>query len=616
MSALPARFTAWFRRTFFWLNAKTSTEQGPDYARDHALVLAVTKPKQVPRWKQLRYASRVLSLNERRVLAGSLFLTFAFLATGFALLVSGHLTSVPVLGGTYTEALIGEPQTINPIDAPANDVDADLTSLIYSGLFRMDGMEPAPDLAQSYEWSNGGKTLTVKMATDAFFHNGSPVKAEDVQFTVESIQDSARSSLLAPLFRGVKAVAIDDTTIQFNLDSPDATFLTALTVGILPSNLWQDIPAASARLANLNLKPIGSGPYLIKSFTRDNYGIIRSYTLERFEKYYGTKPHIKTLTFQFFPDRQSAEDALKSDLVDGLSFIPPDEADKFHATARWHSAALEVPQQTVAFFNLKNKTLEDPRVREALIMGTNRDEALTAFNGSAAPAKGPYPFMEMTSSTPFDLDAARKLLQDSGWVLPKNDTVRIYMRPDPKKPNPNPEATASSTKFALSITVPEEPNLIKMAEILKRQWSLLGAQVEVRPMDPRLLLKKSSTERDAQIILWNILLRPDQDLFPIWWSGQASERGLNFSGLADKEVDTLIEQTKSASTTEILSANRTALATALTKRSPALFLARPIYDYVISNRVKGVQEKIRVARPADRFQNISHWYIKTGLRWK
>ena len=610
------RARAWVRRILFWLTpaSKTSIEQIPDAARDHALVLAVTKPTNIPRWKQLRYAGRVLNQTERKILIISLGLFGIFGVCALAISAANHLVAIPAQGGTFTEAIIGEPQAINPIDAPANDADADLSSLIYSGLFRMKGMDVVPDLAKSYEWSPDGKILTVKLQPDAKFHNSELVQAEDVQFTIESIQDTARSSLLAPLFRGVKVDVVDDSTVQFTLDQPDATFMTALTVGILPSDLWQDIPASSARLASLNLKPIGSGPYVVKSFTRDNYGVIRSYTLELNERYYGLKPHIKALTFQFYPDRQSAEDALKSDLVDAVSFIPSDESEKFHSAARWHSVALEIPQQTIAFFNLKDKTLSDQKIRQALIAGVNRQDFLAPYGGLAAVADAPYPFLSASST--FDLDAARKLLEESGWVVPSNDAVRVYQKSDPKKPSPQPTSTPSSTKLTLSIMVPDEPVLLKVADVLKRQWSLLGAQVEVKPMDARLLLKKSSSERDAQVVLWNVLLRPDQDLFPIWWSGQAAQGGMNFSGLADKEIDNLIEKTGSATSTQMLEKSRADLSTAILKRSPALFLTRPFYTYVISSRVKGVNDSMRLARPGDRFQEIGQWYIKTGLRWK
>jgi len=604
-----ARIRAWFRAVFFWLapDKKSGSEQGPESDRDHALVLSVTKPTAIPTWRQFRYLGRVMRANEIKFLIGIISIGTLALLLGIILIAKDHLAIIPIVGGTYTEAVIGEPRAINPVDSPANETDADMAALIYSGLFKMNGLEPIPDLAASYEWSEDKKTLTVKLREDALFQNGERVTADDVQFTYEAIQDPARASIIAPLFRGVQIVAKDLYTIQFILDQPDVSFLKSLTVGIMPAALWQNIPAANARLANLNLKPIGSGPYQVKSFTRDQRGVIRSYTLERSELFYGIKPFIQTITFQIYPDLNPAEDALKSDLVDGLSFLTPIEMDKFTAVTRWNTAMLSAPQQTIAFFNLKDKTLENIKVREALTKAIDRNEIIASLGGHAVSAEAAYPFLNPTTSTPTDIEGARDMLDKAGWVLKDNETIRVAK--DTKD-------SATTTQLSLTILVPEQPDLIKVAETLKRQWSLIGAQIEIQSEDMPTVLRRSSRDRDTQVILWNVLYSRDQDLSPIWWSGQTGERGTNFSGLADKDIDELINKTKAATSTECLFQTQTALSNQLLQKFPAIFLARPEYGYVISTRIKGIPDNLQILKPSDRFQQVHEWYIKTGWQWK
>jgi ABC-type oligopeptide transport system substrate-binding subunit len=164
--------------------------------------------------------------------------------------------------------------------------------------------------------------------------------------------------------------------------------------------------------------------------------------------------------------------------------------------------------------------------------------------------------------------------------------------------------------------VPNQPDLIKIAEALKRQWSLLGIQINIESQDIHSVLRRSSRDRDTQIIIWNVLYSRDMDLSPIWWSGQTGDRGTNFSGLADKNIDELINKTKSAVSNEDLLQTQTALSEKILEKFPAVFLIRPKYGYVISTRVKGVPQNIQLAKPSDRFQNIHTWYIKTGWRWK
>ncbi|MDF1496708.1 MAG: ABC transporter substrate-binding protein [Patescibacteria group bacterium] len=604
-----ARIRAWFRAVFFWLSPdkKSGNEQGPETDRDHALVLSVTKPTAIPTWRQFRYLGRVMKVNEIKLLITIITVGTIALLAGIILIAKDHLTIIPIVGGTYTEAVIGEPHAINPVDAPANETDADIVALIYSGLFKMNGLEPIPDLASSYEWSEDKKTLTVKLREDALFQNGERVTADDVQFTFESIQDPARASILAPLFRGVQISAKDVHVVKFILDQPDVSFLKSLTVGIMPAALWQNIPPANARLANINLKPIGSGPYQVKSFTRDQRGVIRSYTLERSEFYYGIKPFIQTLTFQIYPDISPAEDALKSDLVDGLSFLTPIEMDKFTAVTRWNTATLNAPQQTIAFFNLKDETLKDIKIREALTKAVNKNEIVDSLGGHAEITDAAYPFLTPTTSTKTDIEGAREILDKAGWILQENQTVRV------KKGTEN---SATTTQLTINILVPDQPDLIKVAENLKRQWSLVGVQVEIQAEDMPTVMRRSSRDRDTQVVLWNVLYSRDQDLSPIWWSGQTSERGTNFSGLADKDIDELINKTKAATSTETLLQAQTTLSDKLIEKYPAIFLARPEYGYIVSTRVKGVPENLLILKPSDRFQQINEWYIKTGWRWK
>jgi ABC-type transport system substrate-binding protein len=91
---------------------------------------------------------------------------------------------VPTGGGVFTEAVEGTPKLINPLFAPANDVDRDLVALIFSGLFRLDGqLNAVPDLTESFRWLENGKTLEVRLRNDARFHDGQPVTAHDVVFT-------------------------------------------------------------------------------------------------------------------------------------------------------------------------------------------------------------------------------------------------------------------------------------------------------------------------------------------------------------------------------------------------------------------------------------------------
>ncbi len=630
-SSFVERLRGTIRRIFFWLPSKNAqTEQSTEASYDHALVLSVTTPAPVPRWRQLRYLFRVLSVSERRVFIIACVISSLSLFAAGSLIIQSRLATVPVVGGTFTEALIGQPQFINPLDATTDDdVDQDLVHLIYSGLFRFSGIKAVPDLAESYEWSADKKVLTVHLHKDARFHDGQLITAEDVRFTVESIQQPARKSALMNSFRNVVVTIVDDTTLTISIDRPDPFFLNTLTVGILPAHAWQDVSMANARLSDLNIKPIGSGPYRVKSFSRDSLGSIRSYTLERYDQYYGDKPFLKTITFQFFLAQQEALDAFKGDLVDAIAFVPRTDAPAELNSSRFRAVTLDLPEETLAFLNVKDKTLSDPNVRKALSLTVHRDDLVTAISGQGVPLNNPFPFREASSTT--DLETARQLLTSAGWILPENGNIRVWSPPVvvPSTTKKKTTATAttqtnatttiaatSSTELTLTISVPNDPDLLAIADVLKRQWSVIGARVNIESLTKAELMRQATHERKTQITLLNIYMGPSQNLFPFWSSSQTADRGLNISGFVDRPTDDALEAINVATSDEALETARTTAADRIQQAYPAIFLLRPTHHYLINSHITVKDTNLTIATPADRFTSLVNWYRNTGWRLK
>ena len=629
-SSFVERLRGTIRQIFFWLpSTDAQAEQAPEASHDHALVLSVTTPAPVPRWRQLRYLFRVLSLTERRLFLVALLIGASSLLLAGSLIVKSRLITVPVIGGTFTEALVGQPKFINPLDIVANDdVDQDLVHLVYSGLFRFSGLTAVPDLAESYTWSDDKKTLTVHLRKDARFHDGQLITPEDVRFTIESIQQPERKSTLLSTFQNVAVAIPDDSTVTFTLNRPDPFFLNTLTVGILPAHAWQNIPLANARLSDLNIKPIGSGPYRIKSFSRDTLGTIRSYTLEQYDQYYGDKPYFKTITFQFFISQQEALDAFKGDLVDAIAFIPRTNENTGLNSSRFHAVNLDLPEETLAFLNLKDATLSNASVRHALALSVRREDILAALSGQGTIVNSPLPFG--TSSSTIDLDAARQLLTDAGWVLPQNGNIRIWSPKPTPSTNKNkkttsdsdatsnlpPIATSSSTELTLTISVPSDPDLLAIADVLKRQWSVIGARVTIEALPKYELIRKATHDRKTQITLLNIYLGPNQNLFPFWSSNQAIDRGLNISGYIDRSTDDALDVINTATSDDAIQTARRAIEAKLQETNPAIFLIRPTHQYLINSPITVPDSQLTIVTPANRFAGLFTWYRSTGWRLK
>src|SRR3990167_1323194 len=219
---------------------------------------------------------RALSPSERLVLYGFSILLAASALALLAGLNSSVSVTVPAPGGELIEGQVGSARFINPI-LTISQADEDISKLVYSGLMRSlpDGI--IPDLAQSYEISEDGTTYTFTLREGATFHDGTPVTADDVLFTVAAAQNPDIKSPRRADWDGVQVSSPDARTVVFKLAHAYAPFIENAALGILPKHVWKDVPAAEFPFSPANTRPIGSGPFRIETVSTDATGSAARY---------------------------------------------------------------------------------------------------------------------------------------------------------------------------------------------------------------------------------------------------------------------------------------------------------------------------------------------------
>lgn len=561
--------------------------------------------KGLPRWSQMKYFSQTLTVREQKIVrVATAVLVLSILVLGIRL-YSSHVVALAKAGGEYTEGMVGTPQYINPVLALNNDVDLDLSHLIFQGLFRINEKgEVVPDLAAHDEVSSDGKTYVITLRQNAQWQDNEPITANDVIFTFERIQDADAQSPLLKTFRDVQFEAVNDLTVKITLPQPYAPFLSTLTVGILPQHLWADIPASNTALAEYNVKPIGSGPYMFQSLTKDRQGTIRSYHLVRFEGYQGDRPYIDALNFRFYTTQNDALAALKRHQVEGLSFVTQDaeqEVIKDDAIIQ----QLRLPQYTAVFFNQRNDLLKDKLIRQTLERAISREGIIKdALHGAGVPIYTPIlpgflGFNDTIQGLAYDPDAAKKALDNAGWSWLAGDSVR-------KK---------SSKELRFTLTTVDRPEYVKTAQILRDAWAGIGVGVDIRLFSSNDIIKKVIKPRDYEALLFGEIIGTDPDPYPFWDSSQAADPGLNLAMYANKQVDQLLEEARQTNDPEQRRLMYLHFQNILADDEPAIFLYNPYYLYVLPKKVKGFTLQ-RITYPADRFNDIEKWYIKTKRGWK
>lgn len=577
---------------------------------DQKLVFGLKKTR-IPNLRQLGQLPKFLSIKEKRIVKILFLIIFVCLAFQTGRFYLTHIKITPATAGDYIEGLIGSPQYINPIFSSINDVDADLTKLIFSGLLKYDNItgELKPDLCEKYEISEDLKSYTFYLRDSLLWQDGEPLTIDDVIFTVELIKHpEVEKSPLRISFLGVDIEKINDKTIKFNLQEPYAPFLSVLTFGILPKHVWEDVNLYNLNLAEYNLKPVGSGPYKVKSRVIDKDGNIKSYVLTINDKYYSDKPFIKNLTLIFFSNYNEAVNALKTKSIQGLSFPPIDLEKELSFKESLNFYPLILPKYTAIFFNQdKNQFLEDKNIREALNLAIDKNKiAQDLMKRRAKLIDGPIlsnynGYYQEILEAEFNIEKSKELIEKSKFK--KEEDSEFY------KKKVNIDGEIKDQELLISLTLINSSQNIKLAEMIKNFWKEVGVNTEISLLEIS-EIKKARDERNYQALLYSEILGFDPDPYPFWHSSQIDFPGLNLSGFSNKETDKLLEDARIITDKNIRIEKYKEFQKILNEEKTAIFLFQPIYDYVIDKNIKNVKIS-NITIPSDRFSDINEWYIKT-----
>ena len=592
------------------LRKKLKASEYNSNSLDKKLVFGLVKTR-IPSLKQLKYINKYLNKTEMAILYSALVILIIGLAVLFAKFYSQNLETLPQDGGKYIEGVIGAPKYINPLYSSLNSVDADLAQLIYSSLFTRDNNGYLmPDLVTDYKISADQKAYTLTIRDDAQWHNGNPVTIDDVIFTFNNIKNGQYQSPLRYNFNGVEASKIDDRTIQFTLKEPYAPFMEFLTFGILPLGLWQDVTPQSMGLAELNLKPIGSGPYQFKSLTKDKNGNIKAYTLEANLDYYNSVPHIAEVVFKFFVAPEEMIAALNNNKIDAASYLAPEYYNEVIAPNSFNFHQLSLPQISGLFFNLNNDSLvvSSPNVRQALAYAIDKrtmvEEVLPhqaqVIDGPILPNS--FAFNDQINTYNYNPEKAKALLAEAGWEL---KTI---------KDQAGVEGTWLAKKeqiLQIEITIPDNPQNLALAEKIKGYWETIGVKTTIKAVSGRDVQNSLAKTNSFTVLLYSLFGSIDPDPYTFWHSSQRS--ALNIAGYGNKKVDKLLEDARVNNNIETRTAKYKEFQILLTADAPAIFLYNPSYVYIQNKRIKGYAVQT-INQPQDRLNNITGWYTKENKK--
>ncbi|MCR4738783.1 MAG: ABC transporter substrate-binding protein [Lachnospiraceae bacterium] len=337
---------------------------------------------------------------------------------------------------------------------------------MYEGLLKPDpDGNIIPAVAESYEVSEDGKVYTFKLRDNVKFHNGNPVTAEDVKYSIEKSAGMTGDDPLISAFSLIESVEVsgDDTVVitlaEQNMEFP--SYLAMTNAAIIPADN-----------TNPDTQPIGTGPYKYVSRSPQENII-----MERFDDYWGEKAYIKDVTFKVEANADTIVMDLLGGSIDMFPRLTTTQVSQLNDNFTVYQGTMNLVQ--ALYLNNSVKPFDDVRVRQALCYATDIDDILKlAFDGegvpigsSMFPSFGKYYMEELNDVYDYDPEKAKELLKEAGY----------------------------ENGFDMTITVPSnyQPH-VDTAQVLVEQYKKIGVNADVQLVEWNSWLSDVYTNRDFQ----------------------------------------------------------------------------------------------------------------------
>ena len=445
-----------------------------------------------------------------------------FLTTAFGVALFAGAAHAQKQGGSITLGLELDIPGFDPLKVGVFDTSAETAAAaIFDTRTTLDDKgEAAPKLALSWSHSDDFKTWTFKLRPGVKFQDGTPFNAEAVKANFDRQKDPANKCRCAFYISGIHDVqAPDELTVVYNMNDPAVNLPAVIT--LQSSNFVMQSPTAwKTKGDDYNRNPVGTGPYILKSWTAGDRMV-----LERNPDYWNKgHPYLDRIVLKPLPDAQSRFASLQSGEAD---IVWDDEYDADNI-----QSALKNPKMTVHTyagsgaqvyaFNTKVAPFDDVRVRQALVMAIDRKKMSQAItNGLSRTASNPY--------------------GDGSWVKCKDDGA---LPNDIEKAKALIKDYGKPVDFKMIVTA--TPRGRTVGQVLQQFWKQVGANMEIEQVDQATIVPRAFM-RQFQLTPWRIvdLADPDPQMYANFHTGSP----VALANYSNPELDHLLEHARTTADT-------------------------------------------------------------------
>lgn len=520
---------------------------------------------------------------------------------------SAYTTAAGAEGGTYAEGVRGSIATLNPLYVTSASEQA-ATKLLFSGLFTYDSTGALKgDLAKEYQVLDEGRRYRVTLKPTVFWHDNKRLTADDVVFTVNTMKDAAVGATMERNWQDVEATKVDDRTVDFTLPAVYSPFPNALTFAVLPQHILEKVQPADMRESDFGSRPIGSGPFKFRmkqsvqqTATEQNSTIVH---MNRSLNYYGGTPKVERFQIHSYSSDEALGKALRSHAVSAVSGISFDRYKQFSDDTGYSTDTRLLHSGVYALFNTNSSSspLKNEEVRRALQLGTDVAKANAALPVKVTQLDAPILASQVSLSQikkpAYDVKKAEKILDEAGWIKGKNG-VR----------------TKDNASLTIRVVTVKDADYAAEVANLSKQWRALGFDVqseEVDTSDPSRSLASSVLQpRDFDVLVHELNIGADPDVYAFWHSSQAVSSGLNFSNYHSDVADAALSSARLRIESDLRAAKYESFVKQWYKDAPAIGLYQKPHTYVRTKSSSAYEQSGGFVTANNRFDDVVRWTVR------
>jgi peptide/nickel transport system substrate-binding protein len=468
-----------------------------------------------------------------------------------------------------------------------------------------EGFEPR--LADRWTWAPDSLSIAFHVNPNARWHDGVPVRAKDVRFTWEVYADPGTGSTTTPLLSNIDSVSIADSltaVFWFKRRSPEQFYDVVYQLVIIPEHVLGAVKHADLKTSPLTRNPIGTGRFRFESWEPNAQLVMVADTAN-----YRGRPKLDRIVWTVSPDFTAAVTKLFAGEADVFEALRPENIEE----ARKHPDLKVVPYPSLQYgyvqFNLRDPKQHsrphpifgDQRVRRALTMAVDRQALVrNVFDTLARPAFGPFPGGVSTADTtlrqvPYDLAAAKQLLDSAGWRDMNGDGVR----------------EKNGRPFEVTMIVPASSKTrVRFSVLLQEQLRQVGAKLNVDQLEQNVnLARMTARDFDMFIGVWSTDPSP-AGIRQAWGTeGSRTKDGANYGSYESPVFDALVDSGTAATDPARQRAYFKRAYQTIVDDAPAVWLYLP-------PTVAGMHKRIHTVglRPDGWWARLPDWWIPADER--